>query len=261
MNNKLIYCYHAHTTRCGHATGEDEEYVKAAIKLGIKRLGISDHIMLPGYSQPGVRGDYCLFEDYINSIRSLKEKYKDQIELFVGFEAEYYEELVGYYKELLDSHIIDYLIIGQHNTGKEGRIIGYFHKDCPIEDVIRYADDVVAGIKTGLFTYVAHPDLFMLSQSEWNDELEEQGRKILKACEEYNVPIEINIWGLRRSDWNGYSYSYPNEHFFDLVKDYKVKVVFGMDAHNPEFFNQTNVDAAFEFAKRHNIEIDLDFHL
>ena len=31
--------YHTHTTRCFHAIGKDEEYVKAAIKAGIKELG------------------------------------------------------------------------------------------------------------------------------------------------------------------------------------------------------------------------------
>ena len=38
--------YHTHTTRCYHASGKDEEYVKAAIKAGIKELGFSDHIHL-----------------------------------------------------------------------------------------------------------------------------------------------------------------------------------------------------------------------
>ena len=31
--------YHTHTARCYHASGKDEEYVKAAIKAGIKELG------------------------------------------------------------------------------------------------------------------------------------------------------------------------------------------------------------------------------
>ena len=35
--------YHTHTTRCMHAIGQDEEYVQAAIKAGIKKLGFSDH--------------------------------------------------------------------------------------------------------------------------------------------------------------------------------------------------------------------------
>lgn len=35
--------YHTHTTRCFHAIGKDEEYVKAAIQANIKELGFSDH--------------------------------------------------------------------------------------------------------------------------------------------------------------------------------------------------------------------------
>ena len=63
---KLKYCYHTHTSRCGHANGEDEEYVVNAIKAGIKRLGFSDHVILPkGYEQPGIRGSYYLLEDYL----------------------------------------------------------------------------------------------------------------------------------------------------------------------------------------------------
>ena len=89
--NKLDFNYHTHTYRCGHAVGEDEQYVINAIKLGIKKLGFSDHVMLPsGFDQPGIRGSFAQLEDYLHSIRALKEKYKDQIEIFVGFEAEYY---------------------------------------------------------------------------------------------------------------------------------------------------------------------------
>ena len=30
----MDYNYHTHTSRCGHATGSDEEYVKRAIEQG-----------------------------------------------------------------------------------------------------------------------------------------------------------------------------------------------------------------------------------
>ena len=64
---KLLYNYHTHTYRCGHASGKEEDYVLAAIKLGIKRLGFSDHIILPqGYEQPGTRGSYDVLDDYLN---------------------------------------------------------------------------------------------------------------------------------------------------------------------------------------------------
>lgn len=35
--------YHTHTTRCMHATGNDEDYVLSAIKGGYRILGFSDH--------------------------------------------------------------------------------------------------------------------------------------------------------------------------------------------------------------------------
>ena len=43
-----MYNYHTHTSRCGHAIGEDEEYVIEAINASYKGIGFSDHVMLPG---------------------------------------------------------------------------------------------------------------------------------------------------------------------------------------------------------------------
>ena len=40
---KQLFNYHSHTSRCGHAVGTDEEYVKAAIAAGYQKMGFSDH--------------------------------------------------------------------------------------------------------------------------------------------------------------------------------------------------------------------------
>ena len=50
--------YHTHTFRCGHAIGNDEEYVIEAIGMGLHTLGFSDHVMLKGVRQDNVRGDF-----------------------------------------------------------------------------------------------------------------------------------------------------------------------------------------------------------
>ena len=39
--------YHTHTARCRHASGEDREYVLAAVQSGVKILGFSDHAPFP----------------------------------------------------------------------------------------------------------------------------------------------------------------------------------------------------------------------
>ena len=68
----IDYCYHTHTTRCGHASGTDEEYVLSAIEKGYKLIGFTDHIFLPNVIQDGMRGRYEELDDYINSINHLK---------------------------------------------------------------------------------------------------------------------------------------------------------------------------------------------
>ena len=259
--SKLTFNYHTHTKRCGHAIGEDEEYVLYAIKLGIKKLGFSDHVILPeGYEQPGVRGSFSELEDYLTSIHNLKEKYKDQIEIFVGFEAEYYLEMVDYYKWLLKEKI-DYLIMGQHCYYEDGDFHWYFHKDSPIEDIRKYTDDVINGLKTGLFKYLAHPDLFMHSQECFTKELEEQSRRLLKACEDLHIPVEINLCGMRKPGYDGDIHSYPNNKFFDLIKDYNLDVIVGIDAHRPFEICEEEINNGFAFAEKHGIKVLKDFDI
>ena len=79
--------FHTHTTRCGHAVGEDEEYVKQAIAAGIKTLGFSDHAPYD-YGNGWYDGDRMslkVAKDYALSVRKLKEKYADKIDIYLGF--------------------------------------------------------------------------------------------------------------------------------------------------------------------------------
>ena len=39
--------YHTHTYRCGHAVGNEREYVEKAIELGFSELGFSEHAPMP----------------------------------------------------------------------------------------------------------------------------------------------------------------------------------------------------------------------
>ena len=47
----MKYNYHTHTKRCGHAFGEDEEYVLEAINQGYEVLGFSEHAMFPNMKE------------------------------------------------------------------------------------------------------------------------------------------------------------------------------------------------------------------
>ena len=65
---------------------------------------------------------------------------------------------------------------------------------------------------------------------------------------DYDVPLEINLGGLRNKHvvQEGY-YNYANEEFFKIASEYPIKVIIGVDAHSPDNFNPDVSD--YEFAE------------
>ena len=217
--------------------------------------------MLPeGFSQPGTRGDYSLLEDYLTSINKLKEKYKNQIEIHVGFEAEYFSEMVDYYKYLL-SHGIEYMILGHHCRLKGHTFQWTITHNDPTEEMKQYTEDVINGLKTGLFKYLCHPDLFSNYNNVWNETIEFYARQILKTCEELDIPLEINMTGYRRFHEKPDDYGYPNINFFRLSKEYKVRYVVGVDAHKPEDFNEEDLKGVYAFIDKLGLKIEEDYKI
>lgn len=227
----MDYNYHTHTERCGHANGEDEQYVLAAIEAGFKVIGFSDHIPFKNVIHPSERMNYDQLDDYINSIESLKIKYKDKIEVKLGFELEYFPEYNDYYKEILNR--CDYLICGQHNKILDHFSYDQFSND---EDVIVYANQVKAAIESGLIKFVAHPDYFMLGRRTWSKACEEAVHIIAKAAKENNVALEINLNGVRYGKLNyqgNLVYPYPFRPFWEIVSEYDPECIYSYDAHKP----------------------------
>lgn len=251
--------YHTHTSRCGHALGTDEEYVLEAIAFGLTELGFSDHIFLPDHSQIGIRGDYDLLDDYISSIESLKEKYKDRISIRLGFEAEAMPYYFPYYRRLLEEGHIEYLILGNHcEIDKKNNLHFYFSQATKAKDIVRYTNSLVKGIKTGLFKIVAHPDYFMGSYKKWNKTCQSCAKKICAAAKKYDVALEFNFGSVRRGKHligEEFRFSYPYNKFWEIAKKYKCKVMIGIDAHSPSDISTLNNDGGYEMAKELGLEL------
>ncbi|MCQ2087140.1 MAG: histidinol-phosphatase [Bacilli bacterium] len=252
----LKYNYHTHTKRCGHASGEDEEYVLRAIDDGYKVLGFSDHVMLPGMTQKGIRGDYSELEGYLASIRSLQEKYKDQITIHCGLECEYFEEFASFYKELLATKKVDYLILGQHfyfTENGEFASCTWYAEDV-IKSETKYIELLIKGMASGIFKYVAHPDVYCLLEDHWTPEFESMAHQICKAAIQYDIPLEINLCQTRSGDVT--RWRYPNEEFWKIASTYGVRVVIGADAHKPEMLDTVCFERAFELIERYNLKYE-----
>lgn len=276
--------FHTHTYRCGHANGSEEEMVCSAIKMGIEELGISEHVPLPHYRQhllkslvairgprsflslvhafiqngPSMRMPYPDMENYLDKIKECQDKYQVQIRIYKGFEAEGLEEYFDYYQSLLYEHKVDYLILGHH-----------FHKHCvhsdyygkenmKKKDIYQYCNDVEKALETGLFSYLAHPDLFLIGYKEFDLDARTVSQRICEKAKELNIPLEVNAGGIRRGlrNVNGEMiYAYPNTHFWKIAGEVGNDVILGFDAHDPSDFNEAMYKQMLDFCKEHNLNV------
>lgn len=223
--------FHSHTKRCGHAVGEDEEYVIEAIKNGYKKIGFSDHAPYKNGYSPTERMHEDELAGYIASVKNLQDKYKDQIDIYIGLEFEYCLKQVEELREYRE--MFDYMIVGQHCADIFEPDFYDCHSD---EDVQLYADLLVKACDEGLADIIVHPDLFMYGKEEWNDACIQATHKICAAAQRHNIPIEINLNGLKygkKQLGKEVRYPYPYRAFWEIAQTYPVKTVYGLDAHTP----------------------------
>ena len=171
--------YHTHTARCQHAAGEDREYIEAAIERGIKVLGFSDHCpwIFPGDYVSGIRMLPSQTDDYCHSLESLRKEYASDIDIKIGFEAEYVPSLMEAQDRFLADYPIDYMILGQHYLGEEpGSVYTGWETD-DYQILKKYVDTVIEGMESGRYLYLAHPDLIYYVGSDTALRLSEKERK------------------------------------------------------------------------------------
>ena len=225
----MDYNYHTHTSRCSHASGSMEEYVLRAIEGGIKYMGFSDHMpfMYPDGKEAGFRVPIAQAKEYVAEAIGLREKYRDCTNINVGFEMEYY---ASHFEEMLRSAVeygAEYLILGQHHVNLETFLQtkrSSYANWASDEELSDYVRSVTEAMRTGVFTYVAHPDVIRYNGSEQT--YAEQMRRICIASVETGTPLEINFLGIREKR------DYPREDFWKLAGEYGCPVTFGFDAHN-----------------------------
>ena len=128
---------------------------------------------------------------------------------------------------------LDYLILGNHYDHDDEHGF-YFGHTRTAEQIRRYVDSAVKGMETGMFAYLAHPDLFM---RDYGRPLDADGRaaakELCQACKALNMPMEYNLHDRFLSPIT-HRKSYPDADFFDIVRQEGVRVLIGLDAHEPE---------------------------
>ncbi|MBR5218524.1 MAG: histidinol-phosphatase [Clostridia bacterium] len=237
----MNYNYHTHTHRCGHASGDEETYIQNAIKTGITHMGFSDHMPFefPDGYQSYYRVPVNETGDYFKVLSALREKYRDKIDIKIGFEMEYYP---SHFEKMLDfarKSGAEYLILGQHFLGEEHPDGYYCGSETNREEhMCEYASLVISAMETGVFTYVAHPDVINFTGDR--EVYERESRKICKASARLGIPLEVNFLGIRARR------NYPDPDFWRIAREEGAPVTFGHDAHsiNSAGVNPETLDVA-----------------
>ncbi len=225
---------HTHIGRCRHARGSVDEYCREAIRQGIRTLGISDHGPFPDGRYPDSRMDFSELETYCQEIRQAQLKFPE-LEIFAGLEVDYMASVPrSFYEDTyLGRFRFDYLIVGTHFIEPEEELSTL----TPAKVLRRYMESTVRSIESGLFRFVAHPDIITRATQRWTPEIERMYTELIDASKAHDIPLEINAYGMRKPPFqalDGARPQYPWRPFWELAAARGVRAVVNSDAHTPE---------------------------
>lgn len=243
--------YHSHTARCGHAWGTDEQFIEAAIAAGYTTLGISEHSPWPfvdGYQEIDSRQRITMeqLDDYIVDIQKLKEQYRDRIEIKIALECEYFPRYFDWLRSVKDR--FDYLILGVHCSDQDEHLHHYYARSTKQEQVVEYTRCALAGMESGLFAYLAHPELCFADYPQYDAVCKEMVHSICTKAKELDMPLEYNLYGVdKQGRGRQKGLGYPCKLFWEEAAKYGCKAIIGVDAHRPEHFNRMRFQDAHAY--------------
>jgi len=239
--------YHTHSTWCD-GKNSLEEMIQEAIKENLKVLGFSSHTMHPFGSNWHLQPRYTV--DYCKEIQTLQKKYKDQIEILIGFEADYLPPISFPEHTRYAEFSPDFLIGSVHYITDESLRHDCFTIDGSIEELEKGIQNCFNGdskkavqvyfatqrdmINRGGFDIIGHLDvirkrnntlhLFNENDSWYKKELKATAKVVAKS----GLIAEINTGGMARA---GLKTPYPSPYFLELLNQYKVPIMINSDAH------------------------------
>lgn len=258
---------HTHTAYCdGRCT--TEEMIQAAIKCNFQSIGISTHGPVPFFTDWNIQE--CNIEKYIEEVTLLKEKYRGEIDVFLGMELDYipgtgFAESARLIMERLDYYIGSVHFLGKLNSGKMWTV------DYTIEELFSGIKGSFHGnIRTAVEAYynlisemaeryqppvIGHIDL--IKKLNKNNLLFDENEnwyiiaieKCLDTIKNTKSIIEINTGGISR---NYTLEQYPSTFILRMIQEKKIPVIINSDAHTAEGIN-------CKFEEMHNLVKALGF--
>lgn len=247
--NSILANYHTHNHFCD---GKEEPlaYVKKAIELGFKALGFSSHAPVLFENNYSIPQEKLL--DYCREIENLKALYKNQIELFLGLEADFIPNKTHDFSYFRKACKLDYIIgsihLVAHPISNEIWFIdgGIQEKwDHGLELV--FGGDIKAGVKafyhqTNQMIEEQKPDIlghfdkikmhnknrFFTQEEFWYQQLIKESLTLIK---QKGLILEINTRGLYKGRCQEL---FPSIPIIQKAQEMGIPLMLNTDAHHPD---------------------------
>ena len=269
--------FHTHTDFCD-GKSSPEKMIQSAIEKKFDILGFSSHATYPYKSSWHLNP--VRYNEYISEIERLKNVYKDKIEIYRGFEADYIPLVSTPDKQHYEQFKPDYIIGSVHFVVNldcpEKKGFPQEDSDIPVNcfSIDSFTEEVEQGIKllfdgdgkkasqsyfaivremvsSANFDVIGHLDIlrkrngtlkFFDENAEWyKNELCATAKIIAQS----GKIVEINYGGIARGSLND---TYPSLHFLKLLNKLDVPITINSDAHNFD-----HIDTGYEFAIKNAI--------
>lgn len=251
----MLANFHTHCKFCD-GSGEPREYVEAAIRQGFTALGFSCHAPIPFESSWTMPVGHEA--EYLDAIAALKEAYQGTIEIYTGFEVDYFK---GDTRNVFTKYPVDYLIGSVHFFADLQKKYCYSIDGSTAEfeetlaqlfdgDIRKFAAAYYGAMAEMVAqhrpTVLGHLDVIKknngkgkyFSETEnWYQALVDQFLAVVKRS---GCIVEVNTGGITR----GYiDQTYPSPWILKKCCQLGIPVMVSSDAHAPE-----NLAAFFELA-------------
>ncbi len=231
----MIVDYHTHTSLCKHGEGRLEEYIRRAIDLQLDEIGCSEHIPMPDRFDEAHRMDIGQYHaEYAPAVTEAKEKFKKEIIVRRGIEADFYPGTEKWVEGFLQENSFDYVIGSVHflsEWGFDNPLFVHHYEERDIQATyVAYYDAIVKSVRSGLFDIIGHCDLVKKFGHRPSGDMTEILRETLRVIAQHDLCIEINTSGLRKPVCE----IYPDEPILAIAEEFGIPLTLGSDAHAPQ---------------------------
>lgn len=252
--------YHSHCTFCdGRSAPED--FVKFALSHGFRAYGFSSHSPLPFDTFWNMSKDDM--PEYLTEIGRLREKYRSQIELYIGLEIDYLDETynasIPYFRELpLDYRIGSIHFLPMSDALKEDNMVcidGAFsefesavghHFGADIRRLVeRFFVASMKMVEAGGIDIVGHMDKIYMNGHKCKgfsldaDWYRKPLFDYLDLIASKGLMVEVNTKNLTRKQQ-----TFPHTQYLSQLQARNIPILVNSDCHFPDLVNDGR-EAAF----------------